>query len=126
MWFWVAKLRPTEDPLTKLQLIGSLDTFLTAVLVAVEARRLGVGGPNDLRKQGRRRTGPTGWFFGVLFLWFLAYPCWLFRRSRYGARNLLIWGILATSAFVGSLLVIGLAIEGTQQVALLATVRWST
>lgn len=40
----------------------------TAVLALVEARKVGMGAPTDLRSNGKRREGPTLWFFAVLLL----------------------------------------------------------
>jgi hypothetical protein len=38
----------------------------------------------------------------LLFLWILGFPMWLYQRSRYGRKNLVVGGIVVAIVFVGS------------------------
>jgi hypothetical protein len=115
VWFWVARLNLLEDPMARLWLIVVLTVLLTAVLTGIEAKQLGAGRPITIAGKVKRRTGPIGWFLGTLLLWAFVYPAWLYQRSRYGAKNLLVWGILLALAFWGSIFAVGAAIESTRQ-----------
>lgn len=59
----------------------------SAVLVGVDAKKLGIGGPNDLNKKGKRNTGPTAWAISQVILWIICYPAYLFLRRKFGAKN---------------------------------------
>jgi 4-amino-4-deoxy-L-arabinose transferase-like glycosyltransferase len=83
------------SPATLLFPLSALIVASTAILVGVEANKLGVGKEKKFDKKGRekRQTGPVGWAIFVLVVWLVGFPSYLYWRSRYGAKNMLIGGI---------------------------------
>lgn len=69
--------------------IAWLLAIASALLVGADAHRLGVG---------RRHPGPPPavWGLFVFLLWFIGYPAYMGMRGRYGARNLIVGGLLIT------------------------------
>jgi hypothetical protein len=82
--------------------------LVTAILAGVEAKRLGMGRNTDsapgraIRYEGVNRYGPWNWGFFVLLLWIIGYPAYLYRRSRYGAQNLLLPGLIAATCLIAA------------------------
>lgn len=99
VWFWIGQMNLLQGPGTTLALVGVLTVLSTAGLAAFEAGRL------------RTATSPAAWFVGMALLWALIYPSYLFTRSRYGAKNLIVGGILVMLVFIGSVYWVGSAIE---------------
>lgn len=62
--------------------------FVTATLAAVDADELGM------------EPGPVVTFILVAMMWALFYPIHMYRRSQFGAANLLVGGTLLALAFV--------------------------
>ena len=100
--FWVGSMNLLQGPGSSLSAIGIGTILLTAILIAVEANQLGVGTDNDVDAKGTKRSGPVAWFVFAIFLWIAAYPAYLYNRSRYGAKNLVVGAILVTLVFVAS------------------------
>jgi hypothetical protein len=66
----------------------------TAILSGIEAKQLGMGSDADKTPKGKKRTGPVSWVAVMLLLWIIGFPAYLYSRSRYGVRNLLLPGII--------------------------------
>lgn len=66
----------------------------SGVLCWVETKRLGVGSPGDRNPRGQRRSGSGPWAAVVCLLWIFGFPAYLYWRSRYGLRNLLLPAII--------------------------------
>ena len=77
-----------------------LATFSTAILAGMEAKRLGMGSNTDRTPKGKKRSGPGAWTGVILLLWIIGFPAYLFTRSRYGARNLLLPAVLVMILFI--------------------------
>ena len=110
-WFWIGSMNLLQMPGSKLVGLAVLTIVGTGALAAIEADRLGVGSPEDTTESGVRRSGPIAWFLFITLLWVIGYPAYLYYRSRYGLRNLLVGGVLVALAFLGSFGVMGMAIE---------------
>lgn len=91
--------------------LAALTVVSTAILVGIDANKLGVGKDKKFDKKGRekRQTGPIGWAIFVMLVWLVGFPSYLYWRSRYGAKNMLIGGIgvailfLAITSLTGSM-----------------------
>ncbi len=98
IWLWVGQMNLLQSPASTLSLLGIATLFGTAVLAAFEANQLGFGRPDP--KTGKRsETGPLGYFLGMLALWILVYPIYLYQRSKKGKKNLVVGGILLAVIF---------------------------
>jgi len=111
-WFWVGSMNLLQMPGSKLMGLMVLTIVGTGALAAIEADRLGVGSPEDTTESGVRRSGPIAWFLFIALLWVVGYPAYLFQRSRYGLRNLIVAGIVVALAFLGSFGLMSMGIEG--------------
>lgn len=111
IWFWIGGMNLFENPGSKLNLLSIGTILLTAIFAAIEADKLGMGSPSDLNKEGKRNSGPVGYFFAVAMLWIIAYPYYLWNRGRYGLRNYLVAGILITLVFTASVVMLGISIN---------------
>src|SRR3954465_1532363 len=69
--------------------------FLSALLLAIDARRLG-----NVDLDGRRRESATALFAGMIALWIVFYPLVFFRRRHFGGPNLGVVAILVALFFV--------------------------
>jgi uncharacterized protein (DUF983 family) len=74
--------------------------LLTAILASIEASMIGMGKGFT----GRTETGPVTWFFSFLLFWPIAYPAYLYQRSKFGLHNYCIGGILIMLIFISPLL----------------------
>ena len=97
----------------------------TAILAGMEAKRLGIGSKTDRTPKGKKRSGPGAWTGVILLLWIFGFPAYLFTRSRYGARNLLLPAILVMILFLAQVFIAAPqlpAIDSPEVVALLEKV----
>ena len=88
-----------QSPGSTLSFLVIGTVIATSVLIGIEATKLGVGTDLDLDKKGRKKTGPVGWVVFTLLIWFIGFPSYLWYRSRYGAKNMLIGGIAISLFF---------------------------
>lgn len=102
-WFWISNMRLIDNPGSKLMGLATATVFLTSLLIAYEASQLGIGSSADTDAKGRKRTGPLGWFLFCLLLWAIGFPAYMYWRSRYGVKNLVVGGILVALVFTGFL-----------------------
>lgn len=83
--------------------IAFASIWVTAILGGIEAKKLGIGRLGDLNSKGKqRRNGPWNWGAFMLLLWVIGFPAYLHRRSKYGARNLLLPAIVVAVLFVAA------------------------
>ena len=104
IWFWIGKMNLLQKPGSALTVVMLITIILTGVLVGIEASFLKIG-------KNEKRTGPIGWAVVVMLFWIIGYPCYLFWRSRYGAKNLIIGALLVMIIFLGCGGLVGFAIE---------------
>lgn len=110
--FWVANMSLFQGPGSSLNMIMILVIVGSAIMIGVEAARLGIGGPSDPRTAaGKRVTGPVGWAVFTIFMWIFGFPGYMHFRSKFGMKNMLIGAIASTVFFVGTVVVINEAIE---------------
>jgi hypothetical protein len=64
-------------------LISGMTTVTTAVLLAVDAYRLG-----RIHHSARQPDSPAVLLLGIIFIWIIVYPLAFFRRSRFGGPHL--------------------------------------
>lgn len=70
----------------------------TATLVAVESQSLGFG--NEDGTGWLERRYPVTWFIGVLLIWIVEYPRYLYSRGKRGMKNLLVPGLLSAGIYL--------------------------
>lgn len=105
IWFWIGGMNLLESPGSKLNFLTIATIIGTAILAAIEGSKLGMGNPSDLNKNGKKNSGPVAWFFLMVLLWVIAYPMYLWTRSKYGMKNYLLPGIFIALIFIISLFV---------------------
>jgi cobalamin biosynthesis protein CobD/CbiB len=114
-WFWLSNMPLLYDPASKLYGTMAVTVLLTAILMAAEANSVGAGTESDKTPSGRRREGPVAWFFFGILLWIVAFPMWMYRRSRYGLRNLCGGAISIGIIFVAVLGLMSVALESQKE-----------
>ena len=107
IWFWVGSMNILQNPRSALTFITVATIIITAILAAVEASQLGFGSSSSDKKE----TGPIGFFFGILLLWVISYPYYLYQRRKKGKKNLLAGGIIVALVFMLSLLSMNVALS---------------
>lgn len=115
IWFWVGNMNLLQDPSSNLLLLAALAALAaisTSIIMAVEASKLGMG---KREIDGKRRTGPVGWFLSGLLFWFVGYIAYLHERRKYGMQSRLLLGTIVAIIFVGSLNLMIAAIEEQRQ-----------
>lgn len=111
IWFWVGQMNLLQGPGSTLSFLGILTVIATAALGAAEANALGVGSDADQAKHREKRSGPVVWFFFIALLWVIGFPAWLYQRSRYGLKSLVVGGVFVALIFAGSLMAMASAID---------------
>ena len=114
MWFWISSMNLLQNPTSTLDGILIVTILLTAGLISTEASQLGMGKPLG----GKKTTGPIGWFLCTLLLWIVAYPGYLFWRSKYGLKNYIVGGIASALVFLSVAAMLTYAIERQRSEAL--------
>jgi hypothetical protein len=110
IWLWVANMNMLQDPGSTLTVIGIATIIATATMAAVEAQKLGFGQKKAVTGKVSE-TGPIGYFLGMVLLWIVVYPLYLYQRSKKGKKNLVVGGILIAIIFAGSWYMLGTAIN---------------
>ena len=111
VWFWVGQMNLLQGPGSTLSFLGIVTVIATAALGAAEANTLGVGSDADQARHREQRSGPVVWFFFIALLWVVGFPAWLYQRSRYGLKSLVVGGVVVALIFAGSLVAMASAIE---------------
>ncbi len=75
---------------------------ITAILGGIEAKKLGIGSDTDRTPEGKKKSGPWGWGAFILLLWIIGFPAYLYRRSQYGASNLLLPAAVVSLLFLAA------------------------
>jgi predicted RNA-binding Zn-ribbon protein involved in translation (DUF1610 family) len=107
MWFWISSMNLLQNPSSTLAGIAIVTVIVTAALMAVEASRLGMGGKRD----GKATTGPAGWFLCGLGIWIIAFPAYLYWRSKFGVKNYVVGGLVSALIFYAVAFGLAFAIE---------------
>jgi len=110
IWFWVGSMNMLQNPGSTLTFLGIATIVITAFLGAYEAQKIGFGKPSKTGKMNKE-SGPMGYFFGMILLWIVVYPLYLFQRSKKGRKNLVVGGILIALTFGFSWYSMGSAID---------------
>lgn len=110
-WGWLSNMPLIYDPGSKLHGVMAVTILLTAILMAAEANSVGAGTESDRTPSGRKREGPVAWFFFGTLLWIVAFPMWMYRRAKYGLKNLCSGAILICIIFVAVLGLMSAALE---------------
>jgi len=102
VWFWIGNMNLLQNPGSKLNLISFGAVIITSIIALIEANQLEFG--KGKSRSGRMsETGPIGYFVGMILLWIIVYPMYLFQRSKKGKKNLIVGGIIVVIVFVISL-----------------------
>jgi small-conductance mechanosensitive channel len=109
VWLLVVDMNLLQKPDSTLWGIMLVTVGITAVLMGVEASQLGMGSRKD--SKGKMGSGPVAWFLAGCLLWIIALPAYLYSRSKYGRKNMVVGGLLVALFFLGSVFLMGTAIE---------------
>ena len=101
IWSWIGSMTLLQNPGSTLSFLTIGTIIITGILVGVEANQLGIGAASDTDKKGRKNTGPVGWGAVTMLLWIVGYPAYLYYRSKYGAKNMVVGGIVVALVFLG-------------------------
>ena len=82
----------------------NVELLVIAIFVGLEAKLLGAGSPTDLTPKGKRHAGPIGWALTSLFLGPIGLCSYLYSRKRYGARNLLLPGLISSGLWLAAVM----------------------
>lgn len=93
-----------QSPTPKLNFLAVGTIILTAILAYMEATQLGFG-------KEKNESKPMVYFFGMVLLWIVVCPMYLYQRSKKGMKNLVFGGIVLALIFAGSYFLIGKAIS---------------
>ncbi len=105
MYFWVGNMVMLQNPGSFLNLLGIGTIILTAVLASVEASQLGFG------KGAKKESSPAAIFLGMVLLWIIVFPYYLYARSKKGKKNLIFGGIIVALIFVAIYVLMSSAIN---------------
>lgn len=111
IWFWVGNMNLLQSPANSLALIVILTIAVTAIVAAMEAKRVGM---TSDREKGT--YSPMEWFFIIALFWVIGYPAYLFKRRHYGLSNHLLGGIAVALIFVGSAVGMNIFLEQKAEV----------
>ena len=109
IWLWIGTMNILQSPFSTLNVLGMTTIVITALLGAYEAQKLGFGKPSKTRRMNKE-TGPFGYFLGMILLWIVVYPLYLYQRSKKGMKRLILGGILSALIFSFSWFTMGYAI----------------
>jgi hypothetical protein len=71
---------------------GWICAILSAVILSIDASKIGMGNDTDLKYNNKKYASPVEWGVYIFLLWIVAYPWYYFRRAKYGLKN---YGIIA-------------------------------
>lgn len=92
--FWVGEMNLLQNPSSSLWLITIGTIILTSALIYLDAKRLKIADQSG--------NGPFQWAVFSLFLWIVGYPLYFYVRKKWGAKNLIIGGLIVTLVFVAT------------------------
>lgn len=69
--------------------LAGVTFWIAIILVFCEARQLRMGGELDKTAEEKVMNRPSSWIAGMFFVWIVYFPLYMYRRGRYGAKNLL-------------------------------------
>ena len=104
IWFWIGNMNLLQSPGSTLNFIGIGTILITAIIAYVESNQLGFG-------DNPKETKPLIYFVGIVLLWIIVFPLYLYQRKRKGVRSLLIGGIVIALAFSISYILMSTAIS---------------
>lgn len=96
LFYWVGGMNIFQNKAMFLYLIIGITIVGTALLAAMEASAASKNPVN----YGKEIESPMSVFFGVALLWAIAYPVYLYKRTKFGLRNLSFGGVLVVLLFV--------------------------
>jgi erythromycin esterase len=97
MWIWIVDMSLVKEPALFLNLVVLVTILSTAILVYVESSSLGFG----TQKKGKK---PIVLITGMVLLWPIVYPLYLYRRREKGRKKRLVAAITLALLFSGSFL----------------------
>lgn len=98
IWFWIGQMNMLQSPGSNLTFIVIGTLIVTAILAAIEANQLGFG-QKKADSMKISESGPVGYFVGMILLWIVVYPLYLYQRSKKGKKNLVLGGIVVAIVF---------------------------
>jgi erythromycin esterase len=99
MWGLMGEMASLKSALFYLNLIALATILLTSLLAYREASQLGFGAQKNEIK-------PVVYFIGMVLLWPVVFPLYLYQRRKKGKKNRLVIAIITALLFSGSCLVI--------------------
>jgi|694.fasta_scaffold140390_3 hypothetical protein len=110
------------EPNTVLIIVWGV-VIVTAILGGIEAEKLGIGSDGDKNAKGKRKMGPWQWGASIFFLWYIGFPAYLYQRSRYGARNLLLPAVVVSLLSLAALFLASPTLPAVDAPEVLATAQ---
>jgi hypothetical protein len=107
MWFWISSMNLILSPGSTLMGIIIATVLATSTLMAVEASKLGMSS----KRGGFLSMGPVGWFICGIGFWNVAFPAYLYYRSKFGVKNYIFGGLASAFVFLGVAVALNVAIE---------------
>jgi hypothetical protein len=107
MWFWISSMNLLQSPGSTLMGITIVTVLATSTLMAVEASKLGMSS----KRGGFLSMGPAGWFICGIGFWIVAFPAYLYYRSKFGVKNYIFGGLASAFVFLGVAVALNVAIE---------------
>lgn len=97
LWLKVPSMNMLQDPQGTVLTVSFGTVIICAILVAVEASQLKMGKVTN--SKGKKDSGPGVWAFAIALVFIVTLPWYLFSRSRYGKKNMVVGGILSALVF---------------------------
>lgn len=109
LWYWFLYIDVLVVMTKYFFVVLALTVLFTTILATIDSHRLGL----KVRIYGKKEIygGSFLKFFIFLLLWVYTYPVYLFRRGKYGGRNLLYPMIFSIVIFIISSSYIYYALE---------------
>ena len=104
--FWVSNMNLFQSPSETILGISVLTIISTAIVAAIEAQKLGMRSDRSVGSYS-----PAIWFFLIALLWIVGYPAYLYKRKKWGAKNMLIPSLLIAAIFLSSAVAMEILIE---------------
>jgi len=106
LFFWVGSLNILQSPGSKILLITILTILSTGIIASIESQSA-LANLKLTSSNGKRNENPAEWFLSFLFIWVLAYPLYMYKRTNlYKLKNYLAISIFSMFVFLASLIIV--------------------
>lgn len=96
IWLWIGNMSLVEGPRSSLSIVGIGMSVLTAILAAYESQQAGSA------LNGKKATNAIVYFFGMILMWIVFYPIYMYQRKYFGKKNMVVGALLIVVILLGS------------------------